>query len=140
MPSTTPTKPWTSRLFFLHALLAFIIGAALYAENEQFLKVLSAKVSASHYHRVLGMFFMLLSGINLMALFCRTEQAIFGINALHLFAVLSNIFVMAQYSYEAGKFEVNAMLIYGVIVVSLGNIIGISVQLRSIEKSEKKKE
>jgi hypothetical protein len=138
----TTAKPWTLRLFFLHALLAFVIGAALYSQNEQFLKLLSAKVTSAHYQRVLGMFFMLLGGINLMALFCKTEQSILGINALHLFAILSNLFVMGQYSYEAAKFEVNAMLIYGVIVISLGNIIGISIQLRSKadEKPEKKKE
>lgn len=45
----TTAKPWTLRLFFLHALLAFVIGAALYSQNEQFLKLLSAKVTSAHY-------------------------------------------------------------------------------------------
>ncbi len=45
----TTAKPWTVRLFFLHALLAFIIGIALYLQNEQFLKLLSTKITSTHF-------------------------------------------------------------------------------------------
>jgi len=45
----TTAKPWTVRLFFLHALLAFVIGVCLYSQNEQFLKVLSTKITSAHF-------------------------------------------------------------------------------------------